>query len=91
MVLNGIYPIAYRLILPLVPMAFMAEAFYRLCGCRLGKGVRVTTVLIFDPYLVEIGDRSTVGLRARETRRLERWRIGPKRPTEGVHEFPAHP
>jgi acetyltransferase-like isoleucine patch superfamily enzyme len=61
MILNGIFTLAYRIILPLVPMTFFAEMFYRLCGMRMGKGVRINTFLIMDPYLVEIGSGSVIG------------------------------
>ena len=43
-------------------MRFFSEMFYRLCGMRMGKGVRINSYLIMDPSMVEIGDNSTVGL-----------------------------
>ena len=61
MILNGIFTIAYRMILPLVPMTFFSETFFRICGMRLGRGARINTFLIMDPYLVEIGDGSLIG------------------------------
>ncbi len=61
MILNGVFTFAYRMILPMVPMTFFAETFYRLCGCRIGKGARINTFVIIDPYLVEIGERTVIG------------------------------
>ena len=61
MILNGIFTIAYRMILPLVPMTFFCETFYRLCGMKLGRGVWINTFVIMDPYLVEIGEGTVVG------------------------------
>jgi len=61
MILNGIFTIAYRMILPLVPMTFFSETFYRLCGMKLGRGTWINTFVIMDPYLVEIGEGTVVG------------------------------
>jgi acetyltransferase-like isoleucine patch superfamily enzyme len=61
MILNGIFTIAYRMILPLVPMTFFSETFYRLCGMKIGRGTWINTFVIMDPYLVEIGDGTVVG------------------------------
>jgi acetyltransferase-like isoleucine patch superfamily enzyme len=61
MILNGIFTIAFRMILPLVPMTFFSETFYRLCGMKLGRGAWINTFAIMDPYLVEIGDGTVVG------------------------------
>jgi acetyltransferase-like isoleucine patch superfamily enzyme len=61
MILNGIFTLAYRVILPLVPMTFFAETFFRICGMRLGRGARINTFLVMDPYLVEIGAGSLIG------------------------------
>jgi acetyltransferase-like isoleucine patch superfamily enzyme len=60
-ILNGIFTIAFRMILPLVPMTFFSETFYRLCGMKLGRGAWINTFLIMDPYHVEIGDGTVVG------------------------------
>lgn len=60
-ILSGIFTIAYRMILPLVPMTFFSETFYRLCGMKLGRGAWINTINILDPYLVEIGDGTVVG------------------------------
>jgi carbonic anhydrase/acetyltransferase-like protein (isoleucine patch superfamily) len=61
MILSGVFTLAYRLILPLVPMTFFSEMFYRLCGMRIGKRVRINSYLVMDPYMIEIGDDSVVG------------------------------
>lgn len=61
MILNGIFTIAFRMILPLVPMTFFSEIFYRLCGMKLGRGAWINSFVIMDPYLVEIGDGTVVG------------------------------
>jgi acetyltransferase-like isoleucine patch superfamily enzyme len=42
-------------------MTFFAETFFRICGMRLGRGARINTFLIMDPYLIEIGAGSLIG------------------------------
>jgi hypothetical protein len=61
LILNGIFTIAYRMILLLVPMTFFSETFYKLCGMKIGHGTWINTFAIMDPYLVEIGDGTVVG------------------------------
>jgi carbonic anhydrase/acetyltransferase-like protein (isoleucine patch superfamily) len=61
MVLNGIWTLAYRLILPLVPMTPFSMMFHKLCGCRIGKNVWINAIALVDPYLISIGDHSVIG------------------------------
>lgn len=61
MVLNGIFTLAWRMILPLVPMTPFSQMFYRVSGCRIGKNVWINTFNIVDGYLVSIGDNTIIG------------------------------
>jgi carbonic anhydrase/acetyltransferase-like protein (isoleucine patch superfamily) len=61
MVLNGIWTIAFRLILPLVPMTPFSMMFHRISGCRIGKNVWINTNSLIDCYLISIGDNSVIG------------------------------
>lgn len=58
---GGISTWAWRLMLPFVPMTFLSQMYYRLAGCRMGRGVYVNTLEVNDPYLVSIGDNSVIG------------------------------
>jgi carbonic anhydrase/acetyltransferase-like protein (isoleucine patch superfamily) len=60
-VLGGIHTMAYRLILPLVPMTFFAMMYFRLAGCKIGKNVWMVSFSITDPYLVTIEDNTIIG------------------------------
>jgi hypothetical protein len=61
MVLNSIHTIAFRAILPLVPAGYFSTMYFRIAGCRIGKGVWLTTASLLDPYLISIGDGTVIG------------------------------
>jgi acetyltransferase-like isoleucine patch superfamily enzyme len=61
MVLNGVWTLAFRLILPMVPMTPISMMFHRLSGCRIGKNVWINTISIIDAYMISIGDNTVVG------------------------------
>ena len=61
LVYGGIYSIAIRLVLPIIRMTFFCNLFYRLCGCKMGKNVRLNTWVLADAYLLELGDNVVVG------------------------------
>jgi hypothetical protein len=61
MTLNSIHTIAFRVILPLVPAGYFSTMYFRLTGCRIGKGVWLTTASLLDPYMISIGDGTVVG------------------------------
>lgn len=61
MVLNSIHTIAFRVILPLVPAGYFSTMYFRLTGCRIGRGVWLTTASLLDPYLISIGDDTVIG------------------------------
>jgi hypothetical protein len=61
MTLNSIHTIAFRDILPLVPAGYFSTMYFRLAGCRIGKGVWLTTASLLDPYMISIGDGTVVG------------------------------
>jgi hypothetical protein len=61
MILNGIFTMAWRMILPVVPMTPFSQMFYRLSGCRIGKNVWINTFNLVDCYLITIGDNTIIG------------------------------
>jgi acetyltransferase-like isoleucine patch superfamily enzyme len=61
MILNSIHTIAFRVILPLVPAGYFSTMYFRVAGCRIGKGVWLTTAALLDPYLISIGDGTVIG------------------------------
>jgi acetyltransferase-like isoleucine patch superfamily enzyme len=60
-VLNSIHTVAFRLILPIVPVGYFTAMYFRLAGCRMGRDVWLTTPALLDPYLISIGDGTVVG------------------------------
>lgn len=60
-VLSGVWTLAFRLILPLVPMTPFSMMFHRLSGCRIGKNVWINTNSLLDCYMISIGDNTIIG------------------------------
>jgi len=60
-VLNGVWTMAFRLILPMVPMTPLSQMFHRVSGCRIGKNVWINTISLIDCYMISIGDNSIIG------------------------------
>ena len=60
-VLSGVWTLAFRLILPLVPMTPFSMMFHRLSGCRIGKNVWINTNSLIDCYMISIGDNTIIG------------------------------
>jgi hypothetical protein len=61
MILNGVFTMAWRIILPMVPMTPFSQMFYRLAGCRIGRNVWINTFNLIDCYLISIGDNTVIG------------------------------
>ncbi|MGA2477928.1 MAG: DapH/DapD/GlmU-related protein [Spirochaetia bacterium] len=61
MVLNGVWTLAFRLILPMVPMTPVSMMFHRLSGCRIGRNVWINTISLVDAYMISIGDNTVIG------------------------------
>ncbi len=61
LIYSGIYTLAIRLILPLIPMTFFTNLFFRIMGCKMGKNVKLNTWNLNDAYLLELGDNVIVG------------------------------
>jgi hypothetical protein len=60
-VLNGVFVMAWRIILPIVPMTPFSQMFYRLSGCKIGKNVWINSINLIDSYMITIGDNSVIG------------------------------
>jgi hypothetical protein len=61
LIYSGIYTLAYRLVLPMIPVTWLSNLFFRLVGCRFGKHVYLNSFILNDAYLIDIGDNVTVG------------------------------
>jgi len=42
-------------------MSFMTNTFFRLVGCRMGRGVKLNSFQLNDAYLLTIGDGVVIG------------------------------
>jgi hypothetical protein len=60
-VLNGVFTMAWRIILPIVPMTPFSQMFYRLSGCKIGKNVWINSINLIDSYMISIGDNTVIG------------------------------
>jgi hypothetical protein len=61
LIYSGIYVIVQRIILPLVPITFFSDLYFRLVGCRMGKRVRLNSWYLNDAWLIELGDDVVIG------------------------------
>jgi hypothetical protein len=61
MIYSGIYVMAQKTILPLIPVSFFSSLFFRLVGCRMGRRVRLNSWSLNDAYLIELGDDVVIG------------------------------
>jgi hypothetical protein len=61
LIFSGIYSLSLRTILPFVPMTFVINGYFRIVGCRMGRGVKLNTWMLNDAYLLTIGDNVIVG------------------------------
>jgi acetyltransferase-like isoleucine patch superfamily enzyme len=61
LIYGGICTLAYRLVLPLIPVTWFSNLFFRIVGCRFGKQVYLNSYILNDAYLIEIGDNVIVG------------------------------
>jgi len=58
---SGITTLAYRLVLPLIPVSWFSNLFFLLTGCRMGKNCYLNAFMLNDAYLLELGDNVTIG------------------------------
>ncbi|MEI6874636.1 MAG: DapH/DapD/GlmU-related protein [Spirochaetota bacterium] len=58
---SGIYTLAYRLVLPIIPVSWFSNLFFMLAGCRMGKNVYLNSYILNDAHLIELGDDVTIG------------------------------
>jgi acetyltransferase-like isoleucine patch superfamily enzyme len=58
---SGISLIVQKTILPLIPVTFFSNLYFRLVGLRMGRGVRLNSWFLNDPWLIELGDGVVVG------------------------------
>ena len=61
LIFSGIYTISMRTILPLVPVTFLTNAYFRIIGCRVGQRVKLNTYTLNDAYLLTLGDDVIIG------------------------------
>lgn len=61
LVYNGIFTISMRTVLPLIPVSFLTNLYFRIVGCRMGRNVKLNAFQLNDAYLLTIGDNVIVG------------------------------
>jgi len=64
---SGLYNFAILLVLPMVRMTYFINIFYKLVGCKMGKGVKFNSWTIPDAYLLELGDNVVIGAKTEIT------------------------
>lgn len=58
---SGAYNLVIHYVLPLVPMSFLTNGFFRIVGCKMGRNVKLNTFMLNDAYFLTIGDNVVVG------------------------------
>ncbi len=58
---SGIYNMMVTMVLPVIPMSFFSNFFFRLIGCRIGKNVWINSWMLNDAYLLTIDDNVIIG------------------------------
>ena len=61
LIYSGIYTLSIRTILPIVPVSFVINVYFRIVGCRLGRNVKLNSWILNDAYLLTLGDNVIVG------------------------------
>ncbi len=61
LIYSGVYTLAIRMILPVIPVTFFSNLFFKIIGCKIGRNVRLNTPMLNDSYLLEIGDNVIIG------------------------------
>ena len=61
LIFSGVATIAMRTVLPLIPVSFLINLFFRIVGCRMGRNVKINTAKISDAYLLTLGDDVVLG------------------------------
>lgn len=58
---SGILVITRVTIMPMIPMTFFTELFFRIIGCKVGRNVYFNSWILNDANLIEIGDDVVIG------------------------------
>ena len=61
LIYSGVYTLAHRTILPMIPVSPFINIFFRIIGCRMGRNVRLNTWTLNDAYLISLGDNVVIG------------------------------
>lgn len=61
LIYSGIFTISMRTILPLIPVSFLTNLYFRIVGCRMGRNVKLNSFQLNDAYLLTLGDDVIVG------------------------------
>ncbi len=61
LIYSGIYNLAIRMVLPIIPVTPLLNLFFRIVGCKMGKNVKLNTWILNDAYLLEIGNNVIIG------------------------------
>jgi len=61
LIYSGIFTLMNNYVLPVVPMSFLTNAFFRIIGCKMGKNVKLNSHMLNDAYLLTLGDDVIIG------------------------------
>ena len=61
LIYGGITTISMRMLLPVIPVSFLINAYFRIVGCTIGRDVKINTPKISDAYLLTLEDGVVLG------------------------------
>ena len=53
--------VVMAVLLPVIPVSFLINAYFRIVGCRMGRNVKINSPTISDAYLLTLEDGVVIG------------------------------
>ena len=61
LIYSGIFTISMRTVLPMIPVSFLTNLYFRIVGCQMGRNVKINSFKLNDAYLMTLGDNVIIG------------------------------
>jgi acetyltransferase-like isoleucine patch superfamily enzyme len=61
LIFSGVFTISMRTHLPVIPVSFLINLYFRIIGCKMGRNVKINSPKINDAYLLTLEDDVIIG------------------------------